>query len=188
MHLTQYLFLVLTFVRMNLKLKRKFDRLQNDLVQLLSELDKIKHEHLVSPPQPGTWSVTQVMYHLNKAESLSVLYVSKKRLGASELKPTGLEAEFRLLLARISFFLPFKYSAPKLLGDMPAHVGYEEIKQEWLKTRNNLAALLESLTEDELYKPIFRQPTFGRWNIFQMLGFMQTHFNRHRKQMEERMR
>ena len=168
---------------MNHKITKLLSPLQDDLAQLLSVLDKVNPKRLESPTAKGKWSVTQVMHHLNAAESNSVLYVSKKRLGAAQLKRTGIEAQLRLLIARVSFFLPLKYRAPKLLGDMPEHVGYEEIKQKWLKTRNELASLLESLQDYELDKPIFKQPFFGRWNIFQMLGFMQIHFNRHKKQI-----
>jgi hypothetical protein len=168
---------------MNPKVLRKYKRLQNDFDDLLSELNKEEVKVLETSPSNEKWSVTQVMYHLNTAESLSVKYVSKKRLGSAQLKPTGLEAALRLLIARVSFYLPIKYKAPKVLGLMPAHVSYHEIKNEWQSTRKQLSSMLESLKDEELRKPIFRQPTFGRWNIFQMLSFMQAHFNRHRKQI-----
>ena len=168
---------------MNQKVSVKFEHLQNVHKQLLSELDKVKPETLEQSPQEGKWSVTQVMYHLNKAESLSVLYVSKKRLGAAQLKRTGIWAQIKILVAWIGFNLPFKYPAAKVLGDMPEHVEYEEIKSEWLRTRQMLSNLLESLSDDEIHKPIFKQPFFGYWNIFQMLSFMQIHFSRHRRQM-----
>jgi hypothetical protein len=169
----------------NPKVIRSFNRLQRDLLELLSELDNINPELLQKHPAPGKWSVVQVMHHLNAAESLSALYVSKKRLAAPQLKRTGIEAALRLLFARISFYIPLKYKAPKLLGTVPENISYSEIKNSWLKTREQLSKLLDSLSEDELYKPIFRQPTFGRWNIFQMLGFMQTHFNRHKRQIKK---
>jgi|ERR1041385_2226672 hypothetical protein len=168
---------------MNKKIAAKFERLQNSHAQLMTLLEKENPQTLETSPAPGKWSVTQVMYHLNKAESLSVLYVSKKRLGAAQLKPTGMVAQLKILIAWIGFNLPVKYPAAKVLGDMPPHVRYEEVKQQWLQTRKALASLLESLTDDEIRKPIFKQPFFGRWNIFQMLSFMQIHFNRHRKQM-----
>jgi hypothetical protein len=170
---------------MNKRVSHLFARLQGDLKQLLAELDNVSNDKLEKSPGEGKWSVTQVMYHLNSAESLSVKYVSKKRLASPQLKRTGIEAQLRLLLARISFYVPFKYRAPKLLGEMPEHVSYVEIKNAWLKTRSELSELLHSLKEEELNKPIFRQPFFGRWNIFQMLGFMQTHFNRHRRQINK---
>ena len=168
---------------MNPRVAKLFSRLQNGHTELISELDRIETQILETSPGRGKWSVTKVMYHLNSAEGLSVIYVSKKRLGATQLKPTGAEAQLRLIIAWISFHLPFKYNAPQLLGDIPDHVNYSEVKQAWLKTRSDLAALLESLSDDELHKPIFRQPFFGRWNIFQMLWFMQIHFRRHRLQM-----
>jgi len=168
---------------MNKKISVLFERLQDDLLKLLSELDKLDKAKLETPPAKGKWSVTQVMQHLNSAESLSVKYVLKKQLGAARLKRTGLEAQLRLLFARVAFYIPFKYRAPKFLGTMPEVVSYDGIKSEWLKTRNELLSLLDSLKDDELDKPIFKQPFFGRWNIYQMLGFMKTHFNRHRKQM-----
>lgn len=168
---------------MNQKVAAKFERLQNGHVQLLAELDKEKSEVLEKSPAEGKWSVAQVMYHLNKAESLSVLYVSKKRLGAAQLKRTGIWAQLKTLIAWIGFNIPVKYPAAKVLGDMPGDVQYSEIKEEWLKTRQTLSNLLQSLSDAEIRKPIFKQPFFGRWNIFQMLSFMQIHFNRHKKQM-----
>ena len=172
-----------TFVMMNQVVASRFKRLQDDHRLFMAELDREKQEVLETSPAPGKWSVTQVMYHLNKAESLSVLYVSKKRLGVAQLKPTRIEAQVRLLVAWIGFNIPIKYPAAKVLGDMPPVVKYDEIKPQWLKTRESLASLLESLSDDEIRKPIFKQPFFGRWNIFQMLSFMQIHFSRHKKQM-----
>ena len=168
---------------MNTKVAAQFTYLQNSQRQLLAELDNENPEVLEKSPAPGKWSVTQVMYHLNKAESLSALYVSKKRLGAGQLKHTGITAQIKILIARAGFNLPFKYPAAKVLGDTPAHVSYGQVREEWLKTRETLASLLESLSNDEIYKPIFKQPFFGRWNIFQMISFMQIHFNRHRRQI-----
>jgi len=169
---------------MNKHVVKLFSRLEDSHHKLLLELDQIETKILELSPVEGKWSVTQIMYHLNSAESNSVLYVSKKRLGAAQLKTTGIEAQLRLIIAWLSFYLPFKYKAPRVLGQMPEYVNYSEIKSSWLETRKKLSALLESLPDDELHKPIFRQPFFGRWNIFQMLWFMQIHFNRHRLQMK----
>ncbi|MBK5285152.1 MAG: DinB family protein [Bacteroidia bacterium] len=168
---------------MNKDVVKLFSRLEDSHHKLLLELDRIEAKNLELSPVEGKWSVTQIMYHLNSAESNSVLYVSKKRLGSTQLKTTGIEAQLRLIIAWLSFYLPFKYKAPRVLGEMPEYVNYSEIKSTWLETRKKLSALLELLPEDELRKPIFRQPFFGRWNIFQMLWFMQIHFNRHQLQM-----
>lgn len=168
---------------MNPRVSKLFSRLQEKHTELLSELDRAAPEILETSPKKNKWSVTQVMYHLNSAESNSVLYVSKKRLGAKQLKPTGIIHQLKLFIAGIAFNLPIKYRAPKVLREMPERVNYQEIKNSWIETRAKLAELLESLHDQELCKPIFRQPFFGYWNIFQMLWFMHIHFNRHRMQM-----
>src|SRR5437868_973838 len=120
---------------MNGKAARLFTRLQNELLQLLTELDKQEPSLLEKSPAPGIWSVTQVMHHLNSAELLSIKYVSKKCLGAGQLERTKFEAQLRLVVARIANYLPFKYRAPQVLGEMSPHVAYAEIKQSWLQTR-----------------------------------------------------
>jgi hypothetical protein len=169
---------------MNQKVSDLFDALQGEFAQLIAELDKHERKLLEKSPAPAKWSVSQVMYHLNSAESRSVQYVNKKRLGAAQLKRTDIYAQLRLFVARFAFYLPIKFRAPNLLGEVPQYVSYEQIKNEWVQTRIVLKSLLNSLSDDELNKPIFRQPTFGRWNIFQMLGFMKTHFRRHQKQIQ----
>src|SRR4026209_2221146 len=113
---------------MNKKLAAKFERLQNSYRELLKLLDKENSQTLETSPTPGKWSVTQVMYHLNKAESLSALYISKKRLGAAQLKPTGISAQLKIFIAWIGFNIPVKYPAAKVLGEMPVYLKYKEIK------------------------------------------------------------
>jgi hypothetical protein len=83
----------------------------------------------------------------------------------------------------VAFILPFKYKAPKVLGDMPASVDYPEIVIKWNDTRKKLKELITQLPEDMLSKNIFKQPAAGRLNIYQMIDFMQAHFNRHQKQV-----
>lgn len=71
-----------------------------------------------------------------------------------------------------------------MLGIMPEKVGYADIVVQWTGTRNKMKALLESLPEHMLHKNIFKQPAIGNINIYQMLDFMQSHFDRHQKQVE----
>src|SRR5690242_7042544 len=99
---------------MNQKVSKQFRALQNDFTELLEYLDKIPADILEKSPFEGKWSVTQVMYHLNSAESNSVKYVLKKRLAAPQLKRTGVDASLRLLGARLAFYLPLKFNAPQL--------------------------------------------------------------------------
>lgn len=169
---------------MNEKIKEKLSILENSRLALLDKLKEVSPCKLETQPAPGKWSASQIFYHLNKAESFSTIYVSKKRLDVNNLKKTGLNEWFKLMVLKFLFILPFGLKAPDVLGEMPEKVDYNEIVAEWNSTRKKLEELIESLPEDMLCKNVFKQPAIGRINIYQMLEFMQAHFNRHAKQVE----
>jgi len=169
----------------NSQLNRKFLKLEESRLVLIERLKNISQSKLEASPSPGKWSVSQIWYHLNRAESLSVLYVSKKRLDINNLKRTGFGEQFKMAMLKFRFIITWGIRAPvNVLGDVPEKVAYNIIVSQWNETRTNLKSLLESLPDELLYKNVFKQPAIGRVNIFQMIDFMQAHFDRHRKQVE----
>jgi hypothetical protein len=173
---------------MEKELDIKFTKLENSRLQLLELLNRADKNKLSISPAPNRWSVAQVIHHLNTAESLSTIYVSKKMKDVNNIKITGAMEWFKLLLVKLAFVLPFKYKAPAILGDMPPDVNYDDIINKWEETRKNLRALLNSIPKELLRKNIFKQPAAGRLNIYQMIDFMQAHFNRHKKQIDNLIR
>lgn len=170
---------------LNQLIHTKFSKLEDSRIALIERLKSLALSELEAQPLPGKWSVSQIVYHLNKAESLSVLYVSKKRLDIHNLKRTGFKEQAKLLGLKLLFVLPFNLKAPvNVLGDVPEKVAYNESIFQWDETRKKMKELIDSLPEDMLYKNVFKQPAIGRINLFQMLDFMQAHFNRHQKQVE----
>jgi len=169
---------------MNQLVLTKLSKLEDSRNALIKKLGNVSLLEVETSPFPGKWSVSQIFYHLNRAETLSVLYVSKKRLDTVNLKKTGIKEQLKMILMRVRFILPFALKAPDVLGEVPGKVDYAIIINEWSKTRDKLKNLLNSLPDDILYKNVFKQPAIGRINIFQMLDFMQAHFNRHQKQVE----
>ncbi len=169
---------------MEKQLELKFTQLENSRLQLLEQLTRVDQSELSISPAPDKWSVAQVIYHLNMAETLSTIYVSKKMKDVNNIKVTGAIEWFKLVLVKIAFILPFKYNAPAVLGDMPSNVNYPERVIKWEETRKNLKQLLNVIPEELLRKNIFKQPAAGRLNIYQMIDFMQAHFNRHKKQID----
>lgn len=170
---------------MNTKLENKLSELQNTKAELLGELKTRSKEKLEKSPAPGKWSAAQVIYHLNKAESQSVIYVSKKMKDINNLKRTGFIEWVKITIVNLVLTSPIKYKAPvNVLGEVPEHVDYDAIIAEWNETRKQLVQLLTTFPEGMLDKNVFKQPAAGRLNIYQMLDFMQAHFNRHRKQIE----
>lgn len=170
---------------MNTRLNSKLLSLEDTRLALIERLKAQSLSVLETPPAPGKWSVAQIFYHLNRAEALSVLYVNKKRLDTVHLVKTGVKEKITMMIAKIRMALPFALKAPvNVLGDVPEKVSYTAIIAEWTETRRKLEDLLDSLPDEMLYKNVFKQPDIGRVNIFQMLEFMQAHFNRHQKQVE----
>jgi hypothetical protein len=169
---------------LNPLLYSKFSKLEDSRLSLIEKLKNIQPSDLETSPSPGKWSVSQIFYHLNKAESFSVIYVSKKRLDVNNLKRTGFREQLRVMILKFLFATPLTFKAPVILGAVPEKVDYKNIVAEWNQTRNKLKELLESLPDDMLNKNVFKQPAIGRINIFQMIDFMQAHFNRHKKQVE----
>ncbi len=169
---------------MNNKLEQLYNGLEDSRRALLNELAAYDTAKLETQPSPGKWSVAQIVYHLNKAESLSISYVSKKMLDVKNLKNTGMVESFKVGLLWMLFESPLKFKVPtNVLGDMPEKVDYDTAVKQWNVTRDNLKQLLESIPEDMLRKNVFKQPAIGRINVYQMVDFMQTHFNRHRRQV-----
>ncbi len=169
---------------MNPKIEAKLSLLESTRLAMLKMLEGMDEQKLSASPAPRKWSISQIIYHLNQAESLSIIYVGKKMKDVNNLKTSGLLEKIKMLVVKIAFALPVKYKAPQVLGDMPQHVDYKEIVAKWNETRKNLRDLVTSLPEDMLSKNIFKQPAAGRLNVYQMLDFMQVHFNRHFVQVE----
>ena len=169
---------------MNKRVEAKLSLLESTRLSLLEKLKTADIKKLNTSTAPGKWSVAQIIYHLNKAESNSVIYVSKKMKDVNNLKKSGLYERIKMLAVKIAFALPFRYKAPAVLGDMPQDVDYNDIIVKWEETRKQLKELIASMPEEMLSLKVFKQPAAGRLDIYQMLNFMQSHFDRHLRQIE----
>lgn len=170
---------------MNKKLENKLIRFEDSQKKLLKELSKVDIQKLNRVTEKGKWSVAQVIYHLDKAESLSVSYVAKKMKDVDNIKNTGAEEWIKMRALITGLRSPFKFKAPvNVLGDIPENVDFSQISKQWNETREKLSTLVSTMPDELLVKNVFKQPVIGRINIYQMLDFMQAHFDRHKKQIE----
>lgn len=167
---------------MNKKLQVLYSKLEKGRQHFIHEMGMYNTERLESPHKDGKWSVSQIVYHLNQAEMTSINYVRKKLHEPDKLKDTGFNESFRLTVAQLIFETPVRFKAPPVLGEMPEKVDYTIVMRNWDKTRADLKELLESIPEEMLTKNLYRNPGIGRINIYQMVRFMRTHFNRHHRQ------
>jgi hypothetical protein len=169
----------------------QLDHLNSSLEQLFQQLDKHSHEQLNRQPDPATWSPLMVVKHLMLAEGYSVQYVQKKLKYSDKLPKAGIRTQWRSLILNLYFGSPFKWKAPKAIGDdtLLSDAPYElaKIKTEWLEQRVQLRALLDSFPPERYGEEIYKHPFVGRLSPTGMLRFFQGHFNRHRKQVNQRL-
>ena len=172
---------------MNTRLKKQFDMIESRRKKLLDELKKYPDELLNKKPLPEAWSAIQVMEHLMISEEASLKYLQKKTLDTSRAAPAGFKSASKLFLLNLSFFMPVKYKAPAVLNPSEGFISLKEIESKWTKIREDIFQLTDSLNDAELKKELWKHAFAGKMNIYQMLDFFNTHFERHRKQIEREM-
>jgi len=168
---------------MNSTLQRLFDTLEEDRKELLGRTGNLSPEKQLHAPD-GKWSVRQILAHLIAAEKLSVLYLNKKILGIAQVEDTGWWEEVKMILLQISQRLPLKFKAPKAVVEhTPAYSSFDELAQDWDKTRAELKTLLEKFDDTQVRKKIFKHIRAGRLNIRHALLFFREHIIHHTPQI-----
>ena len=171
------------------KEQNQLNRLNEDLEKLFMRLDNYSHEQLNKQPDAATWSPLMVAKHVMLAESGSANYVRKKLSFNPKVAKAGISAKLRVLILDFFFKSPLKRKAPTTIGDAVVKGTYqlEAIKLQWREERVALQQLLTELPIERYEEEVYKHPFIGRLSISGMLQFFQGHFDRHRKQMEERL-
>jgi DinB superfamily len=162
---------------------KKFLILEEKRNELYNLLDKLDEKRLDRKPAENKWSVTQIVFHLVKAEQLSVISINKEMKNTNQQK-TGLSALLRASLLKYSLKSPLKFKAPPILGKMPDTYDINELKTKWATIRNKLNIALDEVNEEAGNKYIFTHPYAGRLNIHQTMDFLVEHFNHHYRQIK----
>lgn len=170
------------------------------LASVLAELEKQREEILQSvshlpddafnrAPQPGKWSVAQILTHILTSEKLSLGYMKKKVQGIDQLKDSGLSESLRLWLLIVSQRIPVKYKAPKVVVEnTPETLSLARVTEEWTNFRKELAAFLSTIDDKHARRVIYKHPLAGRFDVRQTLIFFREHINHHRPQIDRILR
>jgi DinB superfamily len=170
---------------MNYYLQNKYELLEKEREELFSILKKMNHDHLNLKPASNKWSVTQIVFHLVKAEHLSLISaegILKKR---EKLTTAGFGAKIRSSILNISLKSPLKFKAPQIMKKVPDTYDIEQLKKKWITLRLELKKLIDEFDDKNLDKNIFRHPYAGWLNFLQTLDFLHEHFNHHLRQIEK---
>lgn len=152
---------------------------------LLADMENRSEEILNRKPADGGWSAIQTMHHLILTEELSLAYVKKKMSFNPEFEKTGPGALLRGFLLWAYLSTPFKFKAPKTVGDesLPASATLAETRRRWQDARDAWSDFFEQMPEAMAGLAVYKHPRAGRLGWAQMLAFFETHLNRHAKQI-----
>lgn len=166
------------------ELLNEFDASEKERKALLQRLDGIPEEVLTRRPEPGAWSVVEVMAHLIKAETGTLNYLRKKL----ELGGHGRASAFAgLRKAFLNFVIstPIKFKAPKVVQlDEGTDLSYAEARAQWDGVRTELRREYASIAPELITHDLFKHPFAGKLNLLQSTSFMHHHMVRHIGQID----
>ncbi|GAB4115593.1 MAG: hypothetical protein OHK0057_34990 [Thermoflexibacter sp.] len=169
---------------MNQQLADQFAEFESKRKTLLSQLQAVAEKKL-HVELHGKWSIIQNINHLILSESGILTYLQKKIQGVDTLKEAGLASWFAYQLVLLYSALPFKRKAPKGIDQPSNEEDLATISAKWDKLRENWREFISQVPENQLKIAIFKHPFLStRLNIYQTIGFMEAHFERHSRQIE----
>jgi hypothetical protein len=169
----------------NNKLRLLYEQLEDDRARLMAELSKASGDTLSLKPSKDKWSVNEILTHLVTSEQLTIRYLKKKSLGVEQLRNSGLGEKIRYAVLEISQRLPLKFKAPKhVVSNTPEALPFPQLLTSWNATRQDLKEFLDSITDRNVNKLIYKHPVAGRFDVSQCLMFMREHYHHHLPQIK----
>jgi len=169
---------------MKQKTEEAFNRLEKQRHKLQSFYKEFSGEQLKFKPDPGSWSMVQVLRHLVTAESQSLKLIKRKIRRADELPNVNIQARARALLLKLALALPVKFRAPKIAEVQEEAPDFEELLNEWNSIRNDFHELLTETDDENFVKMVYKHPRAGYLSLKQAIEFMEDHIRHHQKQIE----
>lgn len=129
-----------------------------------------------------SWSVSQVVVHLIESEQGSIRYM-KKKINSDHLNTAGFGTKFRSFLLLWLLEMPFKFKMPKVLAEPKNNWTIIEMEKALNENISDLGVLMKTISQEKFNKELFKHPVFGKLSFLQTLQFLNSHFNRHLRQM-----
>ncbi|HXW61774.1 MAG TPA: DinB family protein [Candidatus Acidoferrales bacterium] len=151
--------------------------------RLLATVEGLSPEQLHYRPEPGRWTVSEIVEHLTTVEG-RVLGLIQKTLseGPSPTKRSAMEGQDSALvegvIGRLQRFQAPEYLQPK--GRWPD----DELLNAFEATRRQTRDFV-STTDGDLRKHFYPHPVIGELDLYQWLLLISAHCDRHRAQTEE---
>ena len=169
---------------MNTQLEKNFTELETERKNLFSDLKKYSDEIINKKPSAQAWSIAEVIAHIILAEEYSLKYLQKKTLNTAESGNEGFKQKWRWLLIQIVFAFNIKFKAPEIVEPKIPFTTLAELETRWSNNRNAIAKILNTLSDEEVNKTLWKHALAGKMNLHHMVQFFGVHYYRHKKQIE----
>ncbi|MEQ8519598.1 MAG: DinB family protein [Cytophagales bacterium] len=169
---------------METKLKKKFELMEKDKIAIFQKIKGLDNERLNSPPEPGKWSIIQILHHLIQAEEGTLNYIKKKTQSPEKLQNAGLIEKIKSKVLNYYLKSPKKWKAPEVVNKIPENDSLENTLKTYDALREDWLNFLNGMPKDWVRKKIFRHPITGRMDMHMTLDFLDLHAKRHFKQIQ----
>lgn len=158
--------------------------------EIHNHISSLDQEQLLQIPVDGSWTIQQIIQHLNLSERLSLQYVFRKTSSPGELRRAGVASYLRLQLLHISLASPIRFKAPALVSNsrLPDGETFTETLSQLLITHAELIALAKSVNSHLAKKEVFKHPMAGKLPLAGMFWFFTWHVRHHQRQIKRVLR
>ena len=168
----------------NHPLLTKLNDIDRQMLEAFHKAAKYSDEHFHAAPDARSWSLQQVMYHIWITTDATLTVFKKQAPKAGTLQKATLEASLRSVFLKMMLWLPLKFKAPKIVGQIPNDVSFDDLKAKWDITIAGMSELLTEFPLEARDKLVFKHPAAGWFSLDQTLEFLYDHHSHHQKQLD----
>lgn len=154
-----------------------FEHMKEVRGELLNEVESVSEEKFHQKPEDGSWSVGQLVDHLQKIEN--VLTETFKQIAPSAEDRKAEEKNLEIVTDR-----SYKKAAPESVAPGEEPINREEVLMALTEARRDLMAYVDMLDFDLSAKSL-KHPVMGELSVKQWVEFIGYHEERHLDQLRE---
>jgi hypothetical protein len=164
-------------------LKPGFEKMEAAKADLLRGLASLDAETLNRIPEPGAWSILQVIAHLTKSEGGTLQYIKKKTQNPGALPKAGLVPWIRIATLIVGIRSPYRFKAPETIANVPERGDFQAASLAWAEVREDWREFVEAFPAVLNDRVIFRHPFVGLLGPPQTMIFLNEHLGNHIRQI-----
>ena len=171
---------------MNKSIQPNWQKLNDHTNRIFKEMEKYSEDVLQKQPDTHSWSASQNVVHLIKAERASLQYIQKKMAHSdeNEARSAGVRSFFRFAALKIVLAIPaIKFKAPSYIEPLEVK-DLKSLQREWADLRGEYQKNLEKLSPKWIQAELWKHPLVGKMSVNQMLSFFTDHVDRHARQIK----